>query len=220
MSSAINTSRKTRILLASFFLLIQTAGAAGADEPNQNAKPESQPVAASSEKKFIVTGLFGGFQALGGDTNLKKLQFTYGGRVGYAIDERYRLSAQVTASSGADNRGAEENSGFRFYEITLIPTAHFGGFYIGPQIGLGLRAGNDDTVNPNQSFTKSSFAFGADIGYEIEVSDQFSISHDVQFTQIGATTVPTNTDPTINGPTRTAPAEVILKFMLALNLKF
>ena len=215
MNSPINTSRKTRILLASFFLLIQTAGAAGAAETNPNAKPESQPVSASNEKKLIVTGLFGGFQALGGDTNLKKLQFTYGGRVGYVLDERYRLSAQVTASSRGDNRGAEGNFGFRFYEITLIPTAHFGGFYIGPQIGLGLRTGSDIN-DSNQNFTKSSFEFGADLGYEIEVSDQFSISHDVQFTQMGSTTVQANT----GAGTSTVPSEVILKFMLALNFKF
>ena len=217
MNSAINTSRKTRILLTSFFLLIQTAGAAGAAENNQNAMPESQPVAGSSEKKFIVTGLFGGFQALGGDTNLKKLQFTYGGRVGYVLDERYRLSAQVTASSRGDNRGAEENTGFRYYEITLIPTAHFGGCSIGPQIGLGLRSGYDPSATiSNQFYTKSSFAFGADLGYEIDVSDQFSISHDVQFTQMGSTTVQANTGA---GPS-TVPSEVILKFMLALNFKF
>ncbi len=214
MNSAINTSRKTRILLASFFLLIQTAGAA---ETNPNAKSESQPVSASNEKKLIVTGLFGGFQSLSGDTNLNELQFTYGGRVGYVIDERYRLSAQVTASSRGDNRGAEENTGFRYYEITLIPTAHFGGFYIGPQIGLGLRSGYDPSATiSNQSYTKSSFEFGADLGYEFDVSDQFSISHDVQFTQMGSTTVQANT----GAGTSTVPSEVILKFMLALNVKF
>jgi hypothetical protein len=140
-----------------------------------------EPGSSSSQSgglKFMITGLAGGFLGLSDNNNGG--QFAFGGRLGLGITNGFSIGAQFTSSSKS-----EGGVSLTYSELTLIPTFHFGGFYIGPQAGLGWRSASVSSV----SVSGTAFEFGAATGFQFEIMDQLLIGPEVQFTQMGSASI-------------------------------
>lgn len=149
------------------------------------------PSTASEERKlqikdsqFYLGAGLGGQLVLNNQTN-KKLLFSYGAKMGATFGKlgdfsqatiglSFQRSARTDTILGTEVSSAwnELMAQFLFTQINNT------GFYIGPEIGIGIRSAVNNT--------QTTFAYGVNMGYDFYASESFSIGPDLHLIQMSA----------------------------------
>lgn len=156
------------------------------DEPTDEDSPKRSRNRRASRStfprsSFQLYALTGGFLSTGEG---EKVQLAFGGGLKAQLGESFAIKAQYTTSSRTitNSQTVDISTTLSRREIMLIPNLTVGNLYFGPQLGLATLGISIEAQGQSASESKSIFAFGANLGFTMPLSENFSIGPDFLYT--------------------------------------
>ena len=177
----------------------------------------------SGNESIAFVGIMGGFSVFTYDgSSTSYTQFDYGARAGFnavQMGDFGKLALAVSFDRFSVNSdvltaiNASQADNFILGQV-LVRKVGNTGLYFGPEAGLAIVSQSVTTLGVTTSASANAFTIGGVVGYELFLSDSFSVGPEFHYNHVAA---PTFTDPSTN-LTYTSAATNAFKFLLNLSV--